>query len=107
MTVSELLRATAENIRRGGFSPVPHGAPPGTSPNCFAGHMPWESHTAHIALSILARVVGDTTMYTVTLEERLESLGWEEGATDDAAAACEIAADLAEPTPRHYIEITV
>lgn len=94
--VALLLRETAENIREGGFSPYMDYPYAGEKPNCFIGHMPgrddvWVTIEAE---KLLRTVVGvyDYDDYT------LINAGWKYGVTDDAAAACEIAADIAEAT---------
>lgn len=87
--VAKLLRQTAENIRKLGFSPSVGSAFGG--PRCFMGHMP---HCAYddAATLVLSNIIG-THSYS---DGYLIRSGWDESATEDAAAACEIAADIAE-----------
>lgn len=97
MTDSERLRAMARYIRDHGFSR--HEGKDGRC-RCFygaerstaAGH--WVDSTTSVAWKYVAPIVGDLMPWS------LKANGWtNRKVTDDAAAACEIAADLCEPSP--------
>ena len=95
MTDSERLRAMAAYIRKHGFSPEVGG---GNGPRCFVGA--WSS-VADECISILRTDAGQMLREIVVDDKSVGAgdlirAGWTEGCTDDAAAACEIAADLCE-----------
>lgn len=98
MTPAEIARAMGKYIRKHGFSP--EYTVLGTDCGCF-----W--HAACVvgddipqrvmAMHVLADVTG-TNWFS---ERELRAAGWvkDRSATLDAAAACEIAADLLTPSP--------
>lgn len=98
MTEREMYLAMAKWLREHGFT---HRWSPSDRCGCFAraapgpsditGHMP----TARLRWPILLGVLGVEDLWDDTLSEA----GWTEGCTDDAVAACLIAADLATETP--------
>ncbi len=99
MTPEQIARAMAAYIREHGFTPE-YGSIQADSCGCFihAYHrLTNEDCFGGSAVEpAFISVIGAAEYYDFD-EQQLRALGWTEGCTDDAAAACEIAADLLAP----------
>ncbi len=96
MTPRDTLLKMARHIRKHGFSPKladEDGCGCFVSASIACGEMSAESFST---MERLHDVVGTAGWFGV---DGLIAAGWTEGCTDDAVAACEIAADLATPSP--------
>lgn len=90
MSPAEIARAMGEYIRKHGFSPeycTVSGA------GCFIRAYDEIRESDYRVASKVLEIAGATFVTT----EILKNAGWTEGCTDDAAAACDIAADLLTP----------
>lgn len=89
MTPSEIARAMGEYIREHGFSPLYHA---GNGCGCFM-----HAYSAITAIEFQGSDVRKALRDVVGTsfgEWDLKQSGWLAGHTDDASAACDIAADL-------------
>lgn len=91
MTPSEIARAMASYIRKHGFSPD-YGPKSMDGCGCFLHAAFQIGHYSPEALETVALVAGTRSKWIDEIS--LRAAGWSRGDTRDAAAACDIAADL-------------
>lgn len=94
MTPAEIARAIGDRIRKEGFTPDFNEE---FGRCCFVAARIRENlygDSADVALNAIKDIVIGLNS---SFDAHLNVLGWTKGCTDDAAAACDIAADLLTP----------